>query len=319
MKLRSGSAFLIFIAPLSSGVVFPVGGLAILIVGMTLVAGGCAPVPEPPQPSPVEEALDQWREEPVPQGTWRPHLLKRCRELDRMSPDGEAVLAQCWDLYQVREGSDAIMTLELYLAERTREGLILLALGQLYLMAGQGEPVLLPSEGPAADVGDWPRNKVRLLNRAEKLLREVAEMRPDDSAVEFLLADVARARGDSVTAHRADQTGLHKCTLPRSFEILRQFQELHLRPARITVAPEPDYPEMALQKGIQGEVTLDLLISPAGQVMQVETLSSPTQSLTIAASNAMRNASFEPARVGKYPIWAWLQVPTRFSIAAEGS
>ncbi len=273
---------------------------------------GCSPPPRPaPAPSPGPE---QWHEQVAPDGPWRPHLLKRCRGVDQMTPVAESALQACWELFQDREGSDAIMTLELFLEEHEPEGLVLLALGQLYLMGGQGEPELLPHEGVAADVGDWPRNKARLLGRAENLLRDAAAMRADDSAVEYLLSDVARARGDSMMAQRAFRTGLYKCTLSRSLELLRQYQDLHLRAARVTEPVEPDYPSRALGKGIQGEVVLDLLISPEGRILQVEPVSSPTASLTEAAATALRQATIDPAKVGKYPIWSWLRVSIWFRI-----
>jgi TonB family protein len=231
-----------------------------------------------------------------------------------MSPVAEQALAECSTLLSVGEGSDAIMVLELYLQERAPEGLLLLALAQIYIMAGQGIPQLLPREGPAADVGDWPRNRARLLGRAQSLLQEAVVLRPDDSAVEYLLADIARARGDSVTARRAQEAGLHKCNLARSFQILRQYQDLNLYPAKGLEAAAPEYPATAARAGIEGEVQLDLLISPAGEVVQVEPVSSPAVVLTDAATAALREVRFAPARIGKYPIWSWYRVPVNFRL-----
>jgi TonB family protein len=250
----------------------------------------------------------------VPDGPWRPHVLERC-PVDEPPPAPAArALAECWSLYRAHEGSDAIMELELSLRRHGREGLVLLTLGQLYLMAGQGEPSLLPDEGPAADVGNWAQNRVRLLRRAETLLTEAAVLRPDDAAVDFLLADVARARLDTTAAAAALLSGQAKCTLPASFHILQEYQGLNEHPARLLRSVAPDYPEQALQEGITGEVELDLLISPAGKVEQVVAVRDPDRRLTAAAAAALRQTLFEPARVGKYPIWSWLRVPTRFQV-----
>jgi TonB family protein len=231
-----------------------------------------------------------------------------------MSPSAERALADCSKLLAEWEGSDAIMVLELHLQEHAAEGLLLLALAQIYVMAGQGMPQLLPREGPAADVGDWPRNQARLLGRAATLLREAVVLRPDDSAVEYLLADVARARDDSVTAQRALAAGMHKCNPARSFEILRQYQGLNLYPAKGLEAATPVYPEEASRARIQGEVLLDLLINPAGEVVQVEPVTSPAVVLTAAAAEALRPIRFAPARIGKYPIWSWFRVPVQFRL-----
>jgi TonB family protein len=227
----------------------------------------------------------------------------------------EKALQECFELFEEGEGSDAIMTLEIFLEEQQPTGLILLTLGQLYLMGGQGEPELLPREGPAADVGRWERNQGRLLSRAETLLRQTAGFRPDDSVVDFLLADVARARGDTAAARRAFATGQRKCTLKSSFELMKNYQKLIPRPARILATESPEYPTEAVERKAAGEVQLDLLVNPQGQVVQVEVVVDPDASLTAAAARALRKATIQPARLGKYPLWSWLRVPTRFTLS----
>jgi len=289
---------------------------------IALLLIGCATTDQPSRtpPPPVPSVpVAQWQEEPVPEGPWRPHLLKRCRGADIMPPLAEQALNDCWDLWSHREGSDAIMVLELHLQDHEPEGLLLLALAQLYLLAGQGVPRAMPREGPAADLGDWPRSRERVLNRADSLLKQAVALRPDDSAVEYLLADVARARGDSVMAQRALQAGLAKCSQTRSFDLLRQYQELNLYQPKGLEPAEPVYPEEASRAGLQGEVVLDLLISPAGEVLQVESVASPGTSLTAAAAAALRQVRFAPARVGKYPIWSWYRVPVQFRLSRSGS
>lgn len=291
------------------------GGIALLLTGCATTEQQPRTPPPPAPPVPVV----QWQEEPVPDGPWRPHLLKRCRGADILPPLAEQALNECWDLWSNREGSDAIMVLELHLQDNETEGLVLLALAQLYLLAGQGVPRAMPREGPAADLGDWPRSRARVLDRAEFLLKQAVALRPDDGAVEYLLADVARARGDSVRAQRAQQAGLAKCSQTRSFELLRQYQELNLYQPKGLEPAEPVYPEEASRTGLQGKVVLDLLISPAGEVLQVESVASPGASLTAAAAAALRQVRFAPARVGKYPIWSWYRVPVQFRLSRPDS
>jgi TonB family protein len=189
---------------------------------------------------------------------------------------------------------------------------MLLTLGQLYMIAGQGKPELLPSEGPAADTGDWDRNKERLLGRARKLLTEARDKRPDDAAVEYLLADVERAAGNFEAAEEHQLSGTEKCTGGRSFRILRQYQELNQYPPKFLGGPPPAYPDAAARKGISGDVVCDLLIDPAGRVRQVAVVQSPAASLSRAAEKSLREGNFEVARVGKYPVWSWLRVTTAF-------
>jgi TonB-like protein len=207
--------------------------------------------------------------------------------------------------------------LELGLEAGIRHPLLLLTLGQLYLLAGQGDPALLPVEGPAADVGNWSRNRQRLLGRARDLLRECGEARPDDAAIDYLLADVARAGERFEEAIELARTGETKCTGGRSFRVMKQYQLLNDYPTKYLGGPPPEYPQRALSAGLTGDVILDLLVSPRAEVMQVVVVESPSEDLTRAAEASLFRGTFEAARIGKYPIWSWLRVKTAFNL--EGS
>ncbi|MBU8871504.1 MAG: energy transducer TonB [Gemmatimonadales bacterium] len=226
----------------------------------------------------------------------------------------ERYLGTCSEYFRHGSGSDGMIELEIGLEEGVHHSLLLLTLGQLYLMAGQGDPALLPVEGPAADVGDWSRNKKRLLGRARELLQECASERPDDAGVDFLLADVARASGRFAEAVELVAQGESKCTGGRSFRILKLYQLLYDYPPRYLGGPPPDYPERALNSGITGEVVMDLLLNPAGNVYQAVVVSSPSADLSRAAEASLFKGSYESARIGKYPIWSWLRVNTAFNL-----
>jgi TonB family protein len=290
-------------------------GLAGWAVAGCALRPSVAPARTAAPPPPPAVPTETWRESPVPDGVWRPHVLSRCQGEDRASPEGEKALSQSFELFRMQSGSDAIMELEISLRRRPREGLVLLQLAQLYLMAGQGEPELLPREGPARDVGDWPRNRERLLGRAELLLGEAQSVRPEDGVIDYLQGDVQRARGDSVGALRAVNAGRAKCLPSRSMELLRRFQHLNGRAAKLVNSVAPVFPPDAVRAGVGGEVVLDLLISPAGAVVQTVTVRSPDARLTAAAAAALHRAEFEPARLGKYPIWSWIRIPTQFKLA----
>ena len=253
-------------------------------------------------------------EQPVADGPWRVHVLARCRRPDNLPTVVENSLAMCRTLVRDHAGSDAIMELELCLQDHGEYGIVLLTLGQLYLLAGQGDPDLLPLEGPAADVGDWPRNRERLLNRAMTHLDRAGELRGDDGVVDYLRADVARTRGDLSQADSLFAVGKDKCTLPRSVATLRQYQQLNRFPPYLLTSLSPEYPQAAVEKRITGDVVLDLLISPRGEVYQVSSVASPDQSLTKAAAQAARAARYRPAKVGRYPIWSWLQITAKYSL-----
>jgi hypothetical protein len=288
-----------------------------MLLGLILVVTGCAtnpPATRNEEPEPAPEVPADLSEMPPPPGSWRPHQLAECPQETDVPKVVERYLGICSEYFRDGSGSDAMIEMEMGLEQGHRHSLMLLTLGQLYLMAGQGDPDLLPNEGPAADVGNWKKNKPRLLKRAEDLLLEAAKTRSKDAAVDYLLADVDRAQGDLLGAAERVASGMSKCTGGRSFSILWLYQGLNNHPPRFLGGPSPDYPQAGLDKGVAGDVVIDVLVSPAGEVRQLVAVQSPAESLTRAAETSLRNGRFEAARVGKYPIWSWLRVTTAFQL-----
>ncbi len=283
--------------------------------GLLFFLASCASGPAPPPatgPAPPGAGLLQ--ETVVVDGPFREHRLARCEEEPAVPRAVERYLSTCAEFFRGGSGSDGMIEMEMGLEQGHRHSLMLLTLGQLYLLAGQGNPDLLPVEGPAADLGSYARNKPRLLGRAHKLLTQALAKRPQDAAVEYLLADVARTRGDFELAASLAARGQQKCTGGRSFRILQMYQELYQHPPRYLGGPPPEFPQAAVNKGIDGDVVLDLLLSPAGQVRQYSVVESPAESLTRASWQSLREGQFEAARVGKYAVWSWLRVTTAFNL-----
>lgn len=287
--------------------------LLVVLMGLGACASRESQVTTEAPPPSVAKNLDL-EETSVPDGPWRPHRLKACLEDTDVPPRIEKYLAVCSEYFRDGSGSDGMIELEMGLAAGYHHSLMTLTLGQLYLLAGQGDPDLLPFEGPASDVGDWSRNRVRLLQRAEDLLQEAATDRGDDAAVFYLLADVARARGDQAAAAELVAKGMNLCTGGRSFGILWQYQKLNRYPGKHLGGPPPEYPQSAVAKGLAGDVVIDVLVSPAGEIRQLVTVETPGGTLTEAAAASLRKAGFEAARVGKYPIWSWVRVTTAFNL-----
>ncbi|MGD9547069.1 MAG: energy transducer TonB [Candidatus Krumholzibacteriia bacterium] len=289
-----------------------------LIPAYLVFGVGCATPPPGPRvpeaPRPAGARPDYLNEQPVPEGKWREHRLSWCAEDTGVSPQVERYLGLCSEFFRDGSGSDGMIEMEFGLEAGLRHSLMLLTLGQLYLMAGQGDPDLLPVEGPAADVGDWPRNRERLLGRARELLTEAGSARPDDAAVDYLLADVARAEGDFEKAGALVAVGMTKCTGGRSFRTMQLYQQLRNYPPRYLGGLAPVYPPAAVDAGVTGDVVFDLLLSPAAEVRQAVVVSSPSADLTAAALAALEGGDFESARIGKYPVWAWLRVTISFNL-----
>ncbi|PID80700.1 hypothetical protein CSB20_06160 [bacterium DOLZORAL124_64_63] len=306
--------------PSSSRIACPlrgrIGPCVVLILVAGLLAGCAAPHPAR-QEAPdltglrVYGSLD---ETPPPDGPWRPHIVSWCPAEPPVPASVEALLELCSTYFREGSGVDSILELEMALEAGSRHPLLLMTLGQLYLMAGQGDPDLLPLEGPVADVGDWSRNRQRLLGRAEELLTEAGEQRPWDAAVDYLLADVWRARENFPRAEAFVFQGAAKSTSGRGFALLVLYQQLYRHPGKYQGGPGPEYPADALGRGLTGDVVLDLLISPLGEVRQAVVVAGPAEDLARAAAASLVEGYWEPATIGKYPIWSWLRVKTSFQL-----
>ncbi len=300
------------------------GGYVVLLLVVTV--SGCAtkgslePAHYAPKPLLLEGnelVPNSLSEVPVAQGLDRVHCFAHCRNGETVPQKVEKVLGICSELFRHGSGSDGMIELEMALDEGNRHPLILITLGQLYLMGGQGDPDLRPVEGPAADVGNWERNKKRLLGRSRKLLSEAGQHLPADGAIDFLLADVARAEGDFYHADELVFSATGKCLQGRSLQIMRMYQQLSVKPPEMIRGDGPIYPEGSLIKGISGPVELDLLISPQGEIRQAVVVSSPAEDLSLAAAAGLFRSYFQPGKIGKYPVWSWLRVTTKFNITSE--
>ncbi|MEW5791137.1 MAG: TonB family protein [Pseudomonadota bacterium] len=79
--------------------------------------------------------------------------------------------------------------------------------------------------------------------------------------------------------------------------------------------PPPDYPLAARRLGLQGAVTLRVLVSPAGLPAEIKLAqSSQSPLLDDAALRAVRRWRFVPGRRGDTPVAAWVEVPIRFRL-----
>ena len=99
-----------------------------------------------------------------------------------------------------------------------------------------------------------------------------------------------------------------------SIDLLRGLRGLGRRAARVLEPIVPEYPQECVQRGIQGEVVLDLLIDPQGRVCEVVVAGAADKELARAARNAAVDGGYQAAQVGYYPVWSWLRVPVRFTL-----
>ena len=245
---------------------------------------------------------------------WRPHMLARCEPHAPLRGPDREVADEALELFGLGNGGDGIVVLEAALQRPGREPWLPLLAAQIYIMAGQGEPHCQPSAGPAPATGDWPRDRTRWLDRAQRLLDRVEAAWPDDGLVDFLRADAARAAGDQETAANQDLRGRGKCTHMASMDLVAGMRDLGRKPPRVIAPIVPTYPKEAVRARVQGEVILDLLIDPQGRATEAVVVGRADRRLAEAARAAARDGGYQAAMVGYYPVWSWLRVPVRFTL-----
>src|SRR6266446_6346768 len=83
--------------------------------------------------------------------------------------------------------------------------------------------------------------------------------------------------------------------------------------ARLIKSVPPTYPALAKSNHVAGDVTMDALVDPAGNVTDVRVISGPTL-LQEAAMAALRQWKYEPARLDGRPVSFHLNVTVKFRI-----
>jgi protein TonB len=79
--------------------------------------------------------------------------------------------------------------------------------------------------------------------------------------------------------------------------------------------PPPKYPAVARRRGFQGNVVLEVLVSPVGNVIELHVLSSSGYPiLDRAAKSSVKNWTFEPGMRGQEKVEMWVRVPIRFQL-----
>lgn len=79
--------------------------------------------------------------------------------------------------------------------------------------------------------------------------------------------------------------------------------------------PPPKYPAVARRRGFQGNVVLEVLVGPVGNVIELHVLfSSGYPILDRAAKSSVKNWIFEPGMIGQQKVEMWVRVPIRFEL-----
>ena len=79
------------------------------------------------------------------------------------------------------------------------------------------------------------------------------------------------------------------------------------------VAPEPHYPEIEREAGIEGRVVIVALVARDGRVLQAR-IQEGERGLADEALKAVRVWKFRPARWNGKAVAAWVAIPVHFRL-----
>jgi protein TonB len=91
-----------------------------------------------------------------------------------------------------------------------------------------------------------------------------------------------------------------------------EYVVVEVQPVAIST-PSPEYPAIARQAGVEGIVTLRVLVDDDGDVRDVVFVSGP-EMLKDAAIAGVRLWKFRPALQQQHPVAVWVMVPMKFSL-----
>lgn len=132
----------------------------------------------------------------------------------------------------------------------------------------------------------------------ESTIASQSEM--SDALAPITASDMAGS-GDSLVVDTSDKA-------PKPGEFV-PFDEL---PVLLSVQP-PVYPEMVREAGIDGTVTVQVLVGKDGKVKQAQAIDGPGP-LREAGLTSARTAIFKPALQGTSPVEVWVMVPITFQL-----
>lgn len=144
----------------------------------------------------------------------------------------------------------------------------------------------------------------------------VPEPVPDEMAVDQTIMTVAEVNSALAAATQADlgdmsgvqvEGGLNQNNRTEEFKA-----SVNVLPVRLSMK-KPVYPDMARMAGIEGTVTVQVLVGKDGRVTKTKVTDGPVP-LHQAAIAAAMTAVFQPATTDGRPVAVWVAMPLKFTI-----
>lgn len=133
---------------------------------------------------------------------------------------------------------------------------------------------------------------------------EIAEAIPSVSA-----SGLGIGTGDSLVVEGPPAGPVEEHPAPEDFV------PVDVEPVRLRI-DAPVYPDMAMQAGIEGTVTVRALVGRNGRVIKAEALDGP-ESLRDAAVVCAKTAVFKPAMTQNEPVEVWVAMPITFKLRGQ--
>jgi protein TonB len=178
------------------------------------------------------------------------------------------------------------------------------------LPAKAAEPLAIEIAAPPPPPPEPPKVQPQIAKvapapaRAAPQVPVVAQAPVDDGVPNENTVQVAQAAPPApVAAVPAPPPPVEPVTEPRGFAGYRN-------------NPPPDYPALAQDRGLQGQVVLKVRVLASGKPDSIAVgKSSGHKILDDAAVKAVTAWSFDPARRGQTPVDGWVKVPLNFKLS----
>ena len=193
-----------------------------------------------------------------------------------------------------------------------------LAFGLLMMPLSLPPPAVVVDTQPKT-VYDWITRKQPEPEKVE-IVKDVRPTPPKATPTEQ--RSVAPRQSDAVSTEAIADTGTELATVATSEQIgpSESLTSIPVAPSPVQleyrVAPAPDYPRMALRRGITGTVLLQVLVGVDGNPLEVTIAqSSGNRELDEAArAQVLRRWSFQPASKNGQAVQAIGMVPIEFAL-----
>ena len=193
-----------------------------------------------------------------------------------------------------------------------------LAFGLLMMPLSLPPPAVVVDPEPKT-IYDWITRKQPEPERVD-IVKEVKPTPPKSTPTEQ--RSVAPRQSDAVSTEIVSETGTELATVATSEEIgsTESLTSISVAPSPMQLeyrtAPAPDYPRMALRRGITGTVLLQVLVGIDGRPLDVTVAkSSGNRELDEAArAQVLKRWSFQPATKNGQAVQAIGMVPIEFAL-----